>query len=91
MHTAHCCLCVEHVLLHVASVAACCILHSHVLMLHVLSHVARACCCTAARCDMQLDAEKAEALGSVEADMDDLADVVSDLATMVQERYWRLQ
>jgi hypothetical protein len=40
---------------------------------------------------MQLDAEKAEALGSVEADMDDLADVVSDLATMVQERYWRLQ
>ena len=36
---------------------------------------------------MQLDAEKAEALGSVEADMDDLADVVSDLATMVQERY----
>ena len=49
------------------------------------------CCCTPARCDMQLDAEKAEALGSVEADMDDLADVVSDLATMVQERYWPLE
>ncbi len=81
---AHCAL--LHVLLHVARVAACCILH--VLMLHVSLHVARACCCcTPARCDMQLDAEKAEALGSVEADMDDLADVVSDLATMVQERY----
>jgi hypothetical protein len=55
-------------------------------MLHVRVVVARL-----ARCDMQLDAEKAEALGSVEADMDDLADVVSDLATMVQERYWPLQ
>ena len=85
--------CTEHVLLHVARAVACC--RFHVLMLQVLLHVAHACCCmlhaacccTPARCDMQLDAEKAEALGSVEADMDDLADVVSDLATMVQERY----